>query len=360
MDFRERFLACMRFEPVDRPPCWWFGAWRSTLDRWHSEGLPRDVHLERHFGFDRHEIFPIKFGMVPPFERVLLDEDAGSSTLIDDRGVKVRQLRERTETSMPQFLEFPVGDRKSFETMKKRYDPASPSRFPPWWEDDAPRWRNRNFPLTIYGGLDTGFFGPVRGWTGLRRLMVLLHTDPGLVHEMMGFLAEFYVQIVSRALRRLEIDYFIFWEDMAYRTGPLISPGMFEEFLVPYYTQVTEVLREHGVDIVMVDSDGNIDDLIPLWLKAGVNTFYPLEVQAGMDPVALRKEYGRRIRLIGGIDKRSMARGKEAVEREVEAKVPYLMRKGGYIPAPDHSIPPDVPLENFEHYLRLVREACGE
>jgi len=358
MNALERFLGCMRFEEVDRVPYWWFGAWRSTLERWYGEGMPRDVHQEVFFGFDRHEVLPIRTGMVPPFRPVPVSEDVTSRTMIDDRGVRVRELKERTETSMPQFLDFPVRERKDFLEMKRRYDPRSPLRFPPWWRDDARLLRLRRHPIAIYGGRDMGFFGPVRGWTGLKRLLVLFHTDPGLVHEMMDFLAEFYVDIIETALADTQIDYCIFWEDMAYKTGPLISPRQFEEFMVPYYRRVTGVLRDAGVETIMVDSDGNIEDLIPLWLKGGVNTFYPLEVQAGMDPVALRKEYGRRIGLIGGIDKRTFARDEEAIEREVRSKVPYLVSKGGFIPTPDHSIPPDVSLSNFQYYLKLVREAA--
>jgi len=260
---------------------------------------------------------------------------------------------------MPQFLEFPVKTRKDFLEMKKRYDPASPVRFTPWWEDDVKALEDRNYPIAIYGGTDLGFLGPVRGWTGLRALMMLFHTDPGLVHEMMDFLAGFFVGLVEKIVENVTPDYFVFWEDMAYKTGPLISPKMFEEFMVPCYRKVIDVLKEAGIGTVMVDSDGNINSLIPLWLKAGVNTVYPLEVQAGMDPVTLRKEYGKRLRLIGGIDKRSLTKGRQAIEEEVMAKVPYLVRKGGYIPAPDHSVPPDVPLGNFRHYTELIRETAA-
>jgi uroporphyrinogen decarboxylase len=358
MNFRERFLNCMHFKPVDRVPYWWFGAWPATVDRWHKEGLPKDVHLERFFGLDRRTTLDIKFGMVPAFDKVLINEDQTSRTIIDERGVRAREFKERTETSMPQFLEFPVKTRKDFLEIKKRYDPSSPARFPVWWEDDVRALKSRTYPVSLYGGRDMGFLGPVRGWTGLKGLMVLIHTDPGLVHEMMEFLADFFSEIATMVLRDVQVDYVVFWEDMAYKTGPLISPKAFNEFMVPCYKQVTGILRENGVDVVMVDSDGYINDLIPLWMKAGVDTFYPLEVQAGMDPVALRKQYGNKIGLIGGIDKRVFARTKEEIEDEVRSKVPYLVGKGGYIPTPDHSVPPDVPYDNFQHYLSTLREAC--
>jgi uroporphyrinogen decarboxylase len=355
MNALERFTNCMHFKDVDRVPYKWWGAWRTTLERWWEEGLPRDVYLESYFGFDRQETLPINTGMVPTFDRISISEDDDSRTLIDDRGVRVRELKERTETSMPQFLEFPIKERRDFLEMRRRYDPESPVRFPQWWDEDVLLLKERKHPISLYGGRDMGFFGPVRGWTGLKRLLVFFHTDPGLVHEMMDFLADFYIDIIEKTLKVTSIDYYIFWEDMAYKTGPLISPKQFDEFMVPCYQKVTGVLRDYDVDVIMVDSDGNIDSLIPLWLKGGVNTFYPLEVQSGMDPVALRKEYGRKIRLIGGIDKRVFARDEESIEREVESKVPYLVSKGGYIPTPDHSIPPDVCLSNFQYYLKLVR-----
>ena len=125
---------------------------------------------------------------------------------------------------------------------------------------------------------------------------------------------------------------------------------------MPHYKNVTEFLHKHGIDIITVDSDGNIEKLMPLWLESGVNGFLPLEVAAGMDAVALRKEYGKDVILIGNIDKGVLARGKEAIQQEVMSKVPYLLSQGGYFPAIDHGVPPDVSFENYMYYLRLSRE----
>ena len=152
-------------------------------------------------------------------------------------------------------------------------------------------------------------------------------------------------------------DFAGFWEDMAYKTGPLLSPKHFREFLLPNYKKVTACLRDWGIDAIFVDSDGNIDQLIPLWLEGGVNGFHPLEVAAGMDPVALRKRYGRSVLLRGGIDKRKLAQGGQALRDEVLSKVPFLARSGGYVPYIDHETPPDVSWANFQEYARLVREA---
>jgi len=118
-----------------------------------------------------------------------------------------------------------------------------------------------------------------------------------------------------------------------------------DEHILPAYKKITSFWRRNGVDIILMDSDGDIDPIIPNYLKAGFNCFTPLEA-ACVDLVALRKKYGKRVALIGGIDKRALVKGKEAIEREVESKVPYLKREGGYIPCIDHLVSPDIPYEN--------------
>jgi hypothetical protein len=112
--------------------------------------------------------------------------------------------------------------------------------------------------------------------------------------------------------------------------------------------------------VIYLDCDGNMDELIPLWLDAGINLFWPLEVAAGMDPLALRKQYGREIILAGGLDKRELMRDKESLRHEVMAKVPTLAATGPYFPSPDHLVPIDMPFDNFCYYIELLREIRGD
>ena len=154
----------------------------------------------------------------------------------------------------------------------------------------------------------------------------------------------------------MNVDGIDFWEDMAYRNGPIIGPATFKEFMSPYYKRVIDCARSLGIEVLAVDSDGDIDPLIPLFIEAGVNLMYPFEVQAGMDIREVRKKYGKKLVIQGGLDKRKLAVDFSAIREEVESKVPQLLREGGYIPSLDHNVPPDVSLENFEYYLGLVRE----
>ena len=114
-----------------------------------------------------------------------------------------------------------------------------------------------------------------------------------------------------------------------------------------------DFLHRYGVDIITLDSDGEFEVLIPLFLEVGVTGIWPLEIAAGMDPVSLRKKYGKNLALSGGIDKRALAKDKKAIEQELMSKIPYLVEQGGYIPTIDHAVPPDISLKNFMYYLNL-------
>jgi hypothetical protein len=165
---------------------------------------------------------------------------------------------------------------------------------------------------------------------------------------------------MKRALAHVQMDYFMWWEDFAFKTGPLVSPSIFERFLLPRYRRVNEVLRRGGTDIIFVDSDGNPSVLIPLLLDAGVNGTYPIEAAAGMDPVRLRREFGRDLLLWGGVDKRALTKDKRAIADELRSKLPPLLAEGGYIPQLDHMAPPDIPYDNWLFYLDLKRQMLEE
>ena len=130
---------------------------------------------------------------------------------------------------------------------------------------------------------------------------------------------------------------------------------MFREFMLEPYKKITSLFHDHGIHLIFVDSDGDSDPLIPLWLEGGVTGFYPIERASGMDAVTLRKEYGRQLRLLGGIDKRAMAAGPAAIDAELAAVQPLLL-DGGYIPWCDHLVPPDVPFENYMYYVQRMKE----
>jgi uroporphyrinogen decarboxylase len=175
---------------------------------------------------------------------------------------------------------------------------------------------------------------------------------------MMEHNTEFVLDLLPRALDEAPLSAVFFWEDMCYRGGPLISPAMFREFMLPRYRRITDLVRSRGVDVIFVDSDGDVSQLIPLWLEAGINGVYPMEVAAGMDVAVLRQDYGRDLLMTGGIDKRVLVEGKEAIDRELRRVIP-VAGKGGFVPHIDHAIPHDVPYANFAYYWEEKKRALG-
>ena len=167
--------------------------------------------------------------------------------------------------------------------------------------------------------------------------------------------ADFVMGVLEEAVKA-RIDYVRIMEDgLAYRHGPIISPRIYKEFWYPYQKRVIDFLKSHGIDIICHYTSGNIETLIPLMMKAGFNAFAPLEVAAGMDAVKLREEYGNRILLMGNISRQALMDGPKAVEKEFYRKVPYLMEQGGYIPAADDMILPDISFKSFSHFIKLLK-----
>jgi len=388
MNARERFLAVMSFEPVDRTLLWEMGYWKDTIERWYREGLPkrndvtlglkpgegirgenaphetfflkdrmRDTDVHEYFGFDPGILcLPVNSLLHPLFEQEIHEETEDYVLFRDSFGVKKRMNKKAA--SRPQYLEWPAENRKGFEALKERLKPALKDRVPPEWRDLIKQYRCRDFPLTI-GGYPIGFYGALRFLMGEERMLYNFYDDPGLIRDFMNYLADFWIELWGQAISEVKIDLANFWEDMAYRSGPLISPRMFREFMLPAYQKVTSFLKAQGVDIILVDTDGNIEKLVPLLLEAGITGVFPFEVQAGSDIVAYRKRYPR-LQILGGIDKIKIAQGKEAVDEELNARVPFMLRSGGYIPHIDHHVHPDISWKDFIYYRNRLREMILE
>ncbi|MHC1629154.1 MAG: uroporphyrinogen decarboxylase family protein [Candidatus Nezhaarchaeales archaeon] len=377
----------MLFKEVDRPPiCEWLGYWPDTVLRWYKEGLPANVVLgsltqmvsrtfelpatsdvpfpslrapvsiDDYFGFDRREEIPIDYGPIPRFVPRELKREEMCVTILDRTGVKARVRMDAM--SMPQFIDYPVKTPEDFYKIKERYDPDDPRRFPKTWGPELfEYYETRDFLLGVWV---PGLFAQIRSWMGLTATLRSFIVNPNFVREVFDFWSNFIIRILKKVFENIKVDYVAIWEDIAYNRGPFISPKMFDELMLPFYERITSFLRANGVKIILVDSDGNIEPLIPSYMKAGINGFYPLEVAAGMDVCKLREKYGKKIILIGNIDKRALARGKEFIKKELYKKLPECLPEGGYIPSVDHDVPPDVSLDNYVYYVKTMREIISK
>lgn len=388
MDSRARFLAAMSFQRGTRVPLWELGYWGSTVRRWYGEGLPRrlgipdavpdgravrgeatpwgperarDRDVHHRLGFDEGmRRIPLDNLLWPPFEEEVLEDHGDWVLSRDDQGV-IR--KERKDKSSVDFVGWPVNNREDWERIKaERLQPTLEGRLPADWSSLLPELKSRDYPLCLGGGF-AGFFGTPRSLMGVERLWFTFYDDPELLKDMIDYLADFWIALYGQVLDQVDADLALIWEDMCYKAGPMISPRLFRTFMLPAYQRLTSYLKDRGVGVIHVDTDGDCWELIPLFLEGGVTGLYPFEVNAGMDVVAVRKAFPE-LQMMGGIDKIQLAAGREAIDAELEAKVPFMLRSGGYIPCVDHNVPPDVPWENFVYYRQrlemMIREAAGE
>ncbi len=369
MTFRERFLNTYHYQPADRIPDMEFGYWAENYAVWQKQGMPDWVTDEaaayRYFNVDQADSWGLPYdrGMVPAFEEEVLEETDEHRIERRGNGI-VAEVPLDGHSTIPRFIEFPVKSRDDFERIKERYDPADPRRYPR--EDELPEIRERYAHRT---GLSVcscgGFYGWARDWMGVENTSMIFHDDPDLVHEMFEWMADFVIEIVSRtvemlAIPDLKIDLGTWWEDMCFRGGPLISPAMFREFELPNYKKVTSFLRkEFGCDLNWVDCDGNVNQLAGLFLEGGVNIMFPVEIAAGTDPHALRREYGKDMLFLGAVNKRELSKDRGAIDAELERLRP-LLEDGGLIPHVDHRCPPDVPLDNYKYYREQKQKLVGK
>ena len=358
MNDLERFHACMRYEAVDRAPFWYGGAWPETLARWTAEGYDPET-FDLQMGADRRNVFSKWFFPHPPFAHQVLEEDAQHILYINHEGILMRERKDHPMSSMPQFVRFPVESRADFRRFwRERMQPDLTQRIGPDWQETLRAARAQPHPLIIISDRWGGFFGPLRNLLGVESLCTLFYDDPVFLEEMMDADAAFIVAMMEQILPVAPIDAFVFWEDMAYKTAPLISPQMVRRYMLPRYRQVIDLLHRYDVPWIGLDSDGMMASLIPVWMDAGINVLYPFEVQAGMDVVAVRATVGRDLRMWGGIDKRALTQGPEAIDAELR-RVRPLIEEGGFIPHTDHSAPPDIPFAHHCLYMQKLAEVCS-
>jgi len=370
---RQRYLQTLTFGHPDRIP--FDPGWprESTLAAWHQQGLPRQADwrafLLAEVGLPPDPPHPnlqpaVSFRMIPEFEEKVIAHRGGHYVVQDWMGAiveisdryDVTYLRYAKDFVTRKWHRFPVQTRGDWEAMKLRYDPRDPRRFPADFEDRCLALRNREH---VVGVSFNGPFWQLREWLGFEGLCTMMADGPGLVEEMCEFWAEFISQALAPLLARVALDYVLISEDMAFKEHSMISPAMVRRFLLPAYRRWVREIKASGCPVVEMDSDGYIADLIPLWIEVGMNCTIPVEVAAGNDIVAYRRQFGRHMAYRGGIDKRAIARGGEAMRSEVLRVVPLLLEDGGFIPGCDHGVPPDISWADFLAYSRLLAQLTG-
>ncbi|HPP12857.1 MAG TPA: uroporphyrinogen decarboxylase family protein, partial [bacterium] len=343
----------------DHPPVYPEAVWSTTLARWRQEGLPENVSPQEYFGL---EPLPLVYaglntGPFPPFEEKVLHQEGHQEVRIDHYGRTIRDYNDHT--TMPEWLDFPVKSPDELKNLlaEKFHPDLLAERWPSDWLARVKKWQQdgpgRDYILFLDGGC---YYGILRNLCGVETASYLFYDAADLVNELFERVNFFCLEGINRARQAgLNIDYLGFGEDIAFKTGPLVSPDIFQKFFFPRYRKVVATAVESGISLLVYDSDGCLLPLLDDLLKSGIDCFWPCEVAAGMDPLLLRKKLGCRLKMLGGIDKRALPGGKEAIKKEIDRKIP-VVREGGYIPRIDHSVSSDISLENYTFYLNYLRE----
>ncbi len=371
MNNRERSLAILRYQNYDRMPVVHFGYWDKTIEIWGEEGhiekgLDKvwkdgnevDTFISDKLGFDFnwYNTFSPRNGLLPSFERKVLEQKPdGTRIVLNWDGVIITE--KEGVSSIPAEIDHTLKDRRSWEDeyLPKLKFSLDRINFDELYSLPKPEERDR--PLGLHAG---SYYGHFRNYAGVVGSSYMVADDMDLYIEIIDTIADMQYTTTKTVLETgVKFDFGHFWEDICFKNGPLVSPGIFDEIVGPHYKKMTDLFHEYQIDIVSLDCDGKIDALIPTWLENGVNTMFPMEVgtwDANIKP--WREKYGKELKGVGGMNKVVFSRDYKAIDEEIERLKP-LIELGGYIPCPDHRLAPDSKWENVQYYCDKMKRIFG-
>jgi len=339
------------------------------LEQWGKEGLSAEISIDEYFSFDQPGVSGFcglgscEPAYAPPFEVKLLEERGEQEIEQDYAGRKVLYFKGRRQGFMPEYLDHPVKDRKSWEeNCKWRLNPHSPERYADLKERIEIVSQGAREGKIVSQGIIGGYMY-LRSLMGPVDVMILLHEQPELIHECMEAWFHLADVLTAKHQEHLTLDEIRIDEDICYNKGLLISPDMIREFLFPYYQQLILNIKSRQIDrlrhlFLNVDTDGDANPIIPMYREIGLDVMAPFEVASGCDVVEIGRKFPWLV-ISGGIDKRVLAKGKKEIDGHVERILPAMRARGGYIPTCDHGVPEEVSLENYLHYRKRCVELGG-
>jgi len=358
---RERFNAQMHFRSVDRCFNMEFGYWDDNFVQWDlfvNNGIKNDEEADIFFSFDKIMTIGGENFIYPPIKERVIEVRENTRVIINNKGLLAEVPLQDGGSSIPHYLKSPIETPEDWKRLKEEYfnikDPGRivdiPSLKEKTGDDDK-----RNFPL----GIDTGsMIGRVRDMLTFEGLAYAIYDYPEMVEDMV----ETYCQLVEYSLDQLlpnfKFDYAAGWEDICFNHGPIVGVNFFRDVVMPRYKRIGRKLSAHGIDLWYTDCDGDVRPLLPYLLEGGINCLFPYEVNSCTHPGELLDKYQGQLRIMGGVDKMALGKGKEAIKTYLESLVKYVER-GGYIPFCDHRCPPNVKVDDYLYYLDLKEKMFG-
>lgn len=334
-----------------------FGYWDDNFKQWPifvENNITSNEEADIFFNFD-----PIKqIGcpwMNPPFEEKVISQTKNHKVIINPDGLLAEVPIDGHDT-MPHFVKPTIVTPQDWKECKaqrfRRDDPARKvdiealkKKYPP----------NRNYPLGVGSG---SMIGRIRDMLTFEGLAYATHDYPEMVEDMVETCCVLIEDYLDQVLGRIEFDFAFGWEDICFKSGPIVTVDFFKNVVVPRYKRLSEKFQAHGIDIWWTDCDGDVRPILPLFLEGGINCLFPFEVNSCCHPKELLDEYGKDFRIMGGFDKMALGEGPEAIEKYMRSLVP-LVERGGFIPFCDHRCPPNVKQEDYLYYLDLKEKMFG-
>ena len=366
MNHRERFINVFERKAVDRIPCYFFGMWPETKKLWREEGcnlknitndegptLPgMDPDWEEGI-WECHGIAKLK--AIGKEKERILERREGYIKVKDGFGAVHVHRTDATSTSHTEkFALEPT--KESWNSFKRQWNPDDKGRIAGDYIQRINALKSKGNVRAFVGG---SLYGWLREYMGVINISYLIMDDPSLFEEMVSHISDVCMTVMKPILEKTDFEFVYFFEDCCGSNGPLLSPNVVEKILKPYYKKMIRFYKENGVSLALIDSDGILDKLVPIWMGSGFDIIFPVEVGKWGGSVAkLRAEYGNSLNAFGGVNKYIIAEGRKAIREHLESLAPQT-EVGGYIPIPDHRIPPSVNYENMTIYIEEFHKIFG-
>ncbi|MFW6061949.1 MAG: uroporphyrinogen decarboxylase family protein [Planctomycetota bacterium] len=358
MTARERFNRQIRHQSVDRCFNMEFGYWRENFRAWPmfaDSGITSNPEADRFFSFDPFGKVSGNVWIHPGFSEQVVEETAEKKVVRNREGL-LAEVPKDSHSTIPHFVGATVRTPADWQQAKAEHfrldDPARQVDVEAIRQQHPPE---RDYPLAVDCG---SMIGKIRDMLTFEGLAYASFDYPDMVEDMVETCCQLVEQFLEQVLGKIDFDVASGWEDICFRSGPLVTLDFFENVVVPRYRRIGKKLRAAGIDVWYTDCDGDIRPLIPSFLSAGVNCMFPFEVHCAGHPGEVLDAYGPELRILGGVDKRVLARSQAEIRKYLQSLVPYV-EQGGFIPHVDHRCPPDVPQENYLYYLNTKRELFG-
>jgi len=345
----------MDFQSVDRLPVVDLEPLEAlVLKRWREDELPRGVDHIRFLGMSELvQTGGVRVQPIPEFEEKIISEEEEYYSQITELGATVRRRKDAPNTFYG-HTNFPIRGRKDWEDYRKRLNPDDFARRLKGILEPANVERLNASEEPVGLGFFPYFFRFGFYTMGMEGFLTAFYEDEDLIHEMFEQAAGVLMVNLQRILEKVKIDFAHLCEDLAGTHGPLVSPAIYEKFWAPCQKPILKVLKEAGVPVICLWSAGRFEELIPTMMDHGFNCTWPVERNSGMNPLELRKQFGRGLRLGGGISLKALIEGPEAIDSEIEELMP-LIQEGGFIPALDDMVPLECPFSHYRHLIERLK-----